>query len=41
MIFLGKTLSIEQGIGIVVILVAGLVVATSQDMRTRETSRIS
>ena len=41
MIPLGETLSIEQAIGIVVILVAGLVAATSQDLRTQEPSRIS
>ncbi len=33
MIFLGETLSIAQGIGIVVILVAGLIVATAEEER--------
>ena len=41
MIFLGETLSIEQGIGIVVILVAGFVVATSKETRPQESSTIS
>ena len=40
MIFLGETPSIEQGISIVVILVTGLVVATSNDTRTQEPSTI-
>ena len=40
MIFLGETPSIEQGIGIVVILVTGLVVATGKDTRTQEPSTI-
>lgn len=41
MIFLGETLSVEQGIGIVVILVAGLVVATTKDTRPQEPLAIS
>ena len=41
MIFLGETLSIEQGIGIVVILVAGFVVATSKETHPQESSTIS
>ena len=40
MIFLGETPSIEQGIGIVVMLVTGLVVATSKDTRAQEPSTI-
>ena len=40
MIFLGERLSIGQGVGIVVILVAGLVVATIKDTRPKESSAI-